>query len=585
MSTTSMFFDIFGRDKGVGAMFDKVSGKGKDTSNMLQGLGAAAAGMGIVKAGTDAVDKFKDVAGAALLLQRETGASAEESSRLGFALTQAGMSAEDTKKGFGIFSKNLVASEKDATTHAAMVGKLGMEYTDAQGKLLPMTEILPKLATKFQDMENGPEKTALAMQLFGKSGADMIPFLNKGGDAIGELMHKSDELGTTMDQGAINSFKDAKKESREWEATITGLQVTIGGALLPVLTSLQTLVHNQLGPAITGAVGWFKSLSPEMQQVVAVIGGLLLVGGPLVLVIGKFASAFTQITGAVKSFKEVMTALNVVLAANPFILIILGIALLVAGLVWAYNNVGWFKDFVDSAFKVVQAVVSAVFGYISGTIVPNFQRSIGAIGHAIDDGVSWFNGFKDNVSRAIDGAIRFVEDIPGKVTGALRGAGDWLSQTGRDIIGGLIGGIQETIGGISKTITDGVNGAIDTVKNVLGIHSPSTVMAEQVGAPMGQGVIGGVRSTFSGIKNAVAGIKDIVKGTDFGVNVDGSLSVAGGAAVQSIRSQQSTQTVNVTAYFTNPFTGEQIKQTVQAVVDDSITAAGDDAALRRRGPS
>src|SRR5204862_7584712 len=118
------------------------------------------------------------VGGEVLKRQRYTGATAEEASRLRFAAKQSGIDVDTMTKSLGLLSKNLAGTKLD---------KLGLGLKDASGKALPLNDSLLKIAERFQSMANGPEKTALAMQLFGKSGAQLIPFLNKGADGIAEL--------------------------------------------------------------------------------------------------------------------------------------------------------------------------------------------------------------------------------------------------------------------------------------------------------------------------------------------------------------------------------------------------------------
>ena len=64
--------------------------------------------------------------------------------------------------------------------------------------------------------------------------------------------------------------------------------------------------------------------------------------GPLAAGIGIVAGAFL--------------ALNVVMALNPFMLIVIAIGALVGGLIWAYQNVSWFRGGVNAAFNAIGAV-------------------------------------------------------------------------------------------------------------------------------------------------------------------------------------------------------------------------------------
>ncbi|MFJ4230115.1 hypothetical protein ACIPYV_21325, partial [Paenarthrobacter nicotinovorans] len=84
----------------------------------------------------------------------------------------------------------------------------------------PMAEILPGLADKFKSMPDGAEKTALATQLFGRSGAQMLPFLNKGSEGIGQLTDKAKQMGLVIDDVSAKSFGAAKVSAREYSMSL-----------------------------------------------------------------------------------------------------------------------------------------------------------------------------------------------------------------------------------------------------------------------------------------------------------------------------------------------------------------------------
>jgi TP901 family phage tail tape measure protein len=72
---------------------------------------------------------------------------------------------------------------------------LGITFRETNGDLRATDQVLRDLATRFQAMPDGPEKSALAVKLFGKAGTDMIPFLNRGAEGIQELTAQFRELG------------------------------------------------------------------------------------------------------------------------------------------------------------------------------------------------------------------------------------------------------------------------------------------------------------------------------------------------------------------------------------------------------
>lgn len=55
---------------------------------------------------------------------------------------------------------------------------LGISATDAAGQVKGVDEVMIAVADKFAAVQDGRAKTAIAMQLFGKSGAQLIPTLN-----------------------------------------------------------------------------------------------------------------------------------------------------------------------------------------------------------------------------------------------------------------------------------------------------------------------------------------------------------------------------------------------------------------------
>ncbi len=94
---------------------------------------------------------------------------------------------------------------------AAAIQALGLNVTDSNGKLRPMNDLLLDVAGKFAAMEDGTTKTALAVQLFGRSGAALIPFLNQGRDGIQRMLDISKELGLTWsgnDAAAAKKFAE-----------------------------------------------------------------------------------------------------------------------------------------------------------------------------------------------------------------------------------------------------------------------------------------------------------------------------------------------------------------------------------------
>ena len=93
---------------------------------------------------------------------------------------------------------------------------------------------MSEVSDKFKGFTDDANKTALAMALFGKSGAELIPFLNTGSEEIKKMAAEAKALG--------GDFAAIAKPSEEFNDNITrmkyaavGFGVDIAKELLPVL--------------------------------------------------------------------------------------------------------------------------------------------------------------------------------------------------------------------------------------------------------------------------------------------------------------------------------------------------------------
>lgn len=115
---------------------------------------------------------------------------------------------------------------------------MNISTKNADGTLKNTRQILGEVADKFQAYEDGAAKTALAVQLFGKAGADLIPLLNGGSKALDEFDAMAKKLGLTLDE-------DTAKRAEKFNDTLDlmgqgfkGISMNIAAQLLPTLEGL-----------------------------------------------------------------------------------------------------------------------------------------------------------------------------------------------------------------------------------------------------------------------------------------------------------------------------------------------------------
>lgn len=171
---------------------------------------AAGAFIRVGKAAIDAADDMNDMA-------KRTGLSTETLSRLDYAAQQSGTSFETLSKSLGKFAKVQADAALGGKASAEAFERVGIAIKNADGSLRATDAVLLDIADKFAGLEDGAAKAALAQELFGKSGAELIPFLNQGREGIEELTKEADKLGVTISgetAQAADNFNDSLNKMR-----------------------------------------------------------------------------------------------------------------------------------------------------------------------------------------------------------------------------------------------------------------------------------------------------------------------------------------------------------------------------------
>lgn len=171
------------------------------------GIGAAAVALGIsIKHAIDQADKMGKMA-------QQFGIPIEQLSALKLAADLSGVSIEDVGKAVGRMSKAMseIAGGKASGGAADAFKALKIEVTSAGVGMKSSTQIMEEVADKFVGMKDGAGKTALAIQIFGRAGAALIPMLNQGADGLREAAKEAEALGLIIDTKtakAAEAFND-----------------------------------------------------------------------------------------------------------------------------------------------------------------------------------------------------------------------------------------------------------------------------------------------------------------------------------------------------------------------------------------
>jgi lambda family phage tail tape measure protein len=182
-------------------------------------------------------------------LSESTGVSIEALSGLGFVAKEAGVSAEDMTRGLEKMNKSVFAAATAPVGAVNAYTRLGVAVRDSSGQIRSTEAIFTDIAGKFAGMGDGVVKTALAMEIFGRSGAALIPVLNQDKESIQEVLTYAQKTGAILSGEAAES-------ATKFERTLGLLGIAASGAenrlMVELLPSLEAIAN---ALAETGANG------------------------------------------------------------------------------------------------------------------------------------------------------------------------------------------------------------------------------------------------------------------------------------------------------------------------------------------
>lgn len=213
-----------------------------------------------------------DAADEAFNLSQKLGIASKDLAGLQLAFQLAGVGSEAMEKGLVKLSVQIASNSK------ALQG-LGIETKNADGSLRSTTAVLKDVADRFASTDDGARKTALAIQLFGKQGAAMIPLLNEGSAALEEMDKMAQALGLTIDDKTA-------KAADQFNDTLDLLKMSVSGVARQAVAELMPSLTNM-------AAGFLKAMTE---------GDSLKTAAQLLGVVLK--SLFTAVMGVVEALNS-----------------------------------------------------------------------------------------------------------------------------------------------------------------------------------------------------------------------------------------------------------------------------------------
>ena len=416
--------NVAGRLSGLasaGEGLSKVFGGGAGLSGGLTNIGASVAGLvnpftvGLAAvaafgAGASAVARgLMDLEGRVENLGNiadKLGVSFEFIQVLEESANRSGTSIDAVSAAFGRLQKSVLGIDDESKAAQKALAALGVEATVLD--TLKPEEQYKLIGERLAEIEDPARRTATATALFGKAGAELLPFFRNLGPAADDIERLGGAL-TAIDRGRIDDFgagidalgvassrlgellllpfvglgEGIAKGSAEFLGGINAIVGPIGDVLQPVLSSVGT----------------------ALELVGVVLGGVGRVIGEIISPIGDLAQAFGSVGEAFNTaFVDVVRYLvDGAVAATEFVVSF-------SPLGDVADNIGAIGEAVSRVANIIGTALSQVGGYVGDVVASwveffGIESAIEAIGSKISSVFGSVSSTFEAISNAIGGTV------------------------------------------------------------------------------------------------------------------------------------------------------------------------------------
>lgn len=559
----------------AGGKFEKLGSVVKGIG-VAMGVAFAAIGTAAISAGKALVDMTVEAAAYAdemLTQSTVTGMSVESLQAYSYAADLVDVSLDTLTSSMSKQIKSMSSAREGTGAAAKAYAKLGVSVTDAHGELRDGELVYWEVIDALGKVTNETERDALAMQILGKSAQDLNPLIAQGSEGMAALTDEAKRMGAVLSEESIQKLGQFDDSVQRLKQGSEAAKRVMGTVLLPQLQTLADDGTTLLGEFTTGLIDAGDDFDKISEVIGNTVGGLvdmimenlpkiIQVGMDIVMAIGsalvenlptivECASSIVMtllegLIGALPALTEgalqlVLTLVQGIVDNLPAIIeaaiqmivtLALGIAEalpeLIPSIVQAILLI--VQVLLDNMDKILEAAFAIIAGLAEGLLnaLPQLMEALPQIIMTIINFIT--NNLPAIIAMGIELTVqlafgliqaipqlvaRLPEIIAAIVTGLGKAVGS-VFEIGKNIVSGLWDGIKSMGSWISDNISGFFSGIVDGAKNLLGIHSPSTVFAG-IGMNMGLGI--GV-----GFTDAMKLVEDDMKKaipTEFdGLNID-----------------------------------------------------------------
>ncbi len=351
------------------------------------------------------------------------GLTIEQINALRIAAGLSGTNVELLEASLQRFNRRLGEAAKGTGPAADEFRRLGIKVLDVQGRLLPTLDILPQVSDAIQRAGSQAERTAIAFSFFGLQGADLLPFLQKGGKELQNFLKQGQQL-TLVTQENIESAKAFNARLMVLRAVFSQvslkIKLAIVDAFLPLIKSFEQWIRLNREVIRLRMESFIKALSAVLKVLATIIGFVGRVGKAFFDIVNTFPKQFATITAGVilltAAFRRLAVATLAALAPELAIAAAISSVILVVQdlIVYLRGGESVIGDLINSANPKLRAL-----GYTLKFLGEGILGVFKLVGYLLDrfvESVETIHQFLSALGKTIKNIFGSSKDINIKTT-------------------------------------------------------------------------------------------------------------------------------------------------------------------------
>lgn len=283
---------------------DLASGKLQGIGNKMKGMSTTfrKAGIGMMGVGVALgggllamAKKTADMGDEIAKMSKRTGFAVETLSELRHVAQLSGTELGSIEKATKRMSGTILDAQDGMETYIRAFEHLGIKVEELAG--LSPEEQFWKISYALGDLEDQTVTVALAQDIFGRAGTELLPMLASGSEAIADMRAEAHELGVVFDKEAAAEAEAMKDALQNLETAMGGVAKELVDTLLPDITKFAEKMVEIIGDV----KDWIEQ-NPKLVEGLKTLVGVLLAGGGILFALSQISKAIILVNTALAIF-------------------------------------------------------------------------------------------------------------------------------------------------------------------------------------------------------------------------------------------------------------------------------------------